>query len=501
MSAVAAHRGSAVLLGLLALLAATAAEAAGQEIEFSPRADRPEERRLDRFLEAADYTVISRDTVVGRGDTLRRPALVLEAALRLEGHARGDVWVVGGDLFLRPGARLGGDAVVLGGGWYASSRAEVDGEVVHRPNLLLRAERTAGGWRIRHVAEERRILELHGLSGFHAPIYRRVTGLTFGWGGRVRAVDAAWQPGLEAEARVHTHGPARLGATVRHLWHPDGDLRFGLEGERAVRSNEEWIRADLPNSLRYLVAGEDLRDYHRSERATALVDRPARQGWGGGLALSWEQATSLDARPLAVLFGDDGDVRPNPAVDEGKIWSLEATLGYRRRTSDGRLRAELRVEAADSATAGDFSFALGGGRIAWRGPGLAGGHRLELFGIARHELAGELPRQRWSSLGGDATLPTLGTLERRGPRMFYVRSTYLVPLEALRVPVAGVPRLFLRNAAGAAWAEGAALRVEDNVTAGARFFFLEAGLTVDPTRSGLDPSLLIQGVLPGDFWR
>lgn len=493
--------GPAAVAVLLALLASLPTAAAGQQVEFSPRADRPEERRLDRFLEAADFRLVTRDTVLGRADTVPGPVLVLEAALRLEGRIEGDVWVVGGDLFLRPGARVAGDVSVLGGGWYASSLADVEGDVLHRPNLLLRAEPRDGGWEVLHVAEERQALRLHGLSGLHFPLYRRVTGWTFGWGGRVQAVDAPWQPSLEAAIRLNTEGTGQLEGTARHFWHPTGDFRFGVEAERAVRSNEAWIASEIPNTIRYLLAGEDLRDYYRSERATFLVGWPARRGWGATVALNWEQAESLEARPLSVLFDDDDEVRPNPAVDEGKIWSLEAALGFRHRDADRRLQAELRVEAADSATAGDFSFLRGQGRISWRRPGLAGGHRLELLGIGRVDLAGDLPRQRWSSLGGDGTLPTLGTLERRGPRMFLLRTTYLVPVEPLRIPVAGVPRVFLRNAVGAAWSEGAAVRVEDNVGAGVRFLFLEAGVTVDPTRSDLDPELLLQGVLPARFWR
>lgn len=492
--------GPAAVAAVLALLAALPTSAAAQDVDFSPRADRPEERRLDRFLETSDFRMLTRDTVVARADTVAGSLLVLEAAVRLEGRVEGDVWVVGGDLFLRPGARVGGDVAVLGGGWYASSLAEVDGEVLHRPNLLLRAVRRDGRWEIRHVAEERDVLELHGLSGFHAPLYRRVSGWTFGWGGRVQAVDAPWQPSLEAEVRFNTEGTGQLEGTARQFWHPTGEFRFGLEAERAVRSNEAWIASDVPNSLRYLLSGEDLRDYYRSERATFLVGWPARQGWGGSVSVNWEQARSLEARPLAVLFDDDADVRPNPSVDEGKIWSLEAALGYRRRAADRRLQAELRVEAADSATAGDFSFLRGQGRISWRRPGLTAGHRLELLGIGRVDLAGDLPRQRWSSLGGDGTLPTIGELERRGARMFFLRTTYLVPVEPLRIPVAGVPRVFLRNAVGAAWNEGADARVEDNVSAGVRFLFLEAGIAVNPTRSDMDPSLLVQGVLPARFW-
>jgi hypothetical protein len=343
-------------------------------------------------------------------------------------------------------------------------------------------------------------VDLHGLSGFHAPEYRRVTAWTFGWGGRARATGVPWQPEVEGAVRVHTVGAKQLEGTLSHRWHPTGDLRFGVEAERVVRSNDEWIKRDIPNTLSFLLAGDDFRDYHRSERASLHVGWLSRQGLGGTLTLNWEEAESLRARELGVLFDDDADVRPNPAVDEGKTWSLEASVGYRRRRPEGRLRAELRVEAADSTVAGDFSFLRAETRFSWHRPGPAR-HRVELFGIGRFDLAGTLPRQRWSSLGGEGTLPTLEDLELRGPRMFYVGATYLVPVEPLRMAVLGVPRLFLRNAVGTAWSGEDDFEVEDNVVGGVRFLFLEAGLALDVTRSDLDPRAVLSASLPAGNWR
>lgn len=485
----------------LALVVSVTAEATAQEVAFSPRADRPAERRLAEFLAGADYRVWSRDTTVARGDTVDGPLLVLGATIRSAGRTEGDVWVVGGDLFLRPDARVAGDVAVFGGGYYGSDLATVEGRVQYHPNLLLRPVRRDDGWEILHVGEERDPVRLHGLSGFHLPVYRRVTGWTFGWGGRVQATDAPWQPSLDAAVRVNTEGTSQLEGTVRQFWHPTGAIRFGVEAERAIRSNETWMKRDLPNSVRFLLAGEDFRDYYRSERVTLRAERPARNGWGGRVSVSRREAESLRARALAVLFDDDSDVRPNPPIDDGTTWSAGAALGYRRRLADRRLQAEVRLEGADASVAGDFSYLMGEGRLSWKRPGLTGRHRLEVFGISRFDLAGTLPRQRWSSLGGDPTLPTLPDLGRRGARMFYLRTTYLVPLTPLRVSVLGAPRIFVRNAVGAAWNEGATLRVEDNVSAGVRFLFVEAGVAVDVTRSDPDAELVVQGVLPAGFPR
>lgn len=495
--------GIAVFLAMLSALAAAAlpVRALGQEVVFRPRPDRPEERRLERFLERRDYRLWTRDTVLAAGDTVRGSVLVLEATVRSAAVVRGDVYVVGGDLFLRPDGRIEGDAVVLAGGYYASGLSTVTGETLYRPNLLLRVVPREGGYEIFHVAGEPERLTLDGLGGFHLPAYRRVDGWTLGWGAELRATEVAWQPTLAVDVRFHTEGPDKLEGTVRNDWHPTGALRVGIEAGRRTRTNDEWIRGDVANTLSYFSGLGDFRNYFRSKRATFDIDWNYREGFGASLALHAEEAETLSARPLAVLFEDDRDVRPNPAIDEGTIWSLEPSVSYRRRTVDSRLVARAGAEAADADAAGDFSFVLGEALVGWRRPGFAPGHRIELFGIGRVDVSGTAPRQRWSAIGGTGTFPTLDVLQLRGPRLGFLSATYVVPLESLRMAVLGAPRVFVRNALGSAWSEEDPAELEDNVVAGVRFVFVEAGVAVDVTRSEFDPSFVLGGSFPSRFWR
>lgn len=496
-----ARSAAAAGLALAAVLAAALPARGGlraQEVRFSPRPDVPEERRLAQLLEAGGYTLWTRDTVLARGDSVRGPLLVLQASVRLDAPVTGDVHVVDGDLFLRPGARLEGDAVVLGGGYYASSRAEVAGEVVYRPNLLLDVLPRDGGWEIYHVREERSAVELDGLAGFHVPTYRRVDGWTLGWGGSVRAVDLPAEPGLHGAVRLHTAGSRKWEGTVGASVHPTGSVRVSLEAERRTLTRDGWIRGDVLNTLSYLAGSGDYRNYYRGERATLRVGSTSDQGLAPAVWLAREEASSLQARALGVLFDDDRDVRPNPVVDDGGTWSVGAELGYRRRTGDRRLVARVSAELADSTVGGDFSFLTGEARVGYRGPAPAD-HRVELFGITRWDLSGRPPRQRWSALGGTGTLPVLETLSRRGPRLFYLGATYVVPVPALRVPVLGGPRLFLRNSVGSAWNAGEPVDLEDNVTLGVRYLFLELGVAVDVTEGDLPAELLLGAHFPTRF--
>lgn len=487
----------AVAVALLAALAASPSVA--QEVAFTPRPDRPAERRLAAFLERGDFRVLSRDTVLAAGDTLAGDVLVLGATLRASGRLDGDVYAVAGDVFLRPGAAVAGDVVVLSGGYYDSERAAVEGTVTYRPNLLLRIVPRNGGWEIFHPREELPAVELHGLSGLHAPAYRRVDGWTFGWGGTVRATGLPGQPSLDGSVRFHTAGPRQLEGTLRASFHPTGGLRLAAMAERGTRTRDGWILGDLVNTASYLVGLGDHRNYYRAERAAVELAATAREGWAPALAVGVEEARSLAARPLGVLFEDDADVRPNPPVDPGRITSLRAELAYRDRRPGGRFVGLLELEAADSTVAGDFSFLLAGARLTWRGR-IVSDHRLEVRGLARRDLAGTLPRQRWSALGGTGSLPALETLSLRGPRMVFVSTTWLAPVEPLRVAVLGVPKFFLRNAVGTAWAEGDPFTLEDNVMAGVRFLFLEAGLAVDVTAADPDPEFVLGAGFPGGFW-
>ena len=492
-------RGLAWRLCLTALAAVLvgATAAAGQEVRFTPRPDVPEERQLARFLQRADFSILASDTVLAPGDTVAGDLLVLEATVRSSAVVLGDVYVIGGDLFLRPGSYVEGAVVALGGGFYRSERADVAGEVTYRPNLFLRVVPMEGGWEILHPRQERRPLELDGLYGFHLPTYQRVDGVTLGWGASVRAVGLPAQPELSVDARFHTQGRGQGEGTVALGLNPTGGIGVSMTAERSTRSMDRWIRGDAANSLSYLFGLDDFRNYYQSERVRLEVASTAVRGWTPAVWVEGEEASGLEARELWTLFGDDA--RPNPAVDSGRSWALGAELSFRRRTGESRLIARIGAEASDSTAAGDFSYLLGEANVGYQGPGV-GSHRVEVYGIARADLAGELPRQRWSALGGTGTLPVLETLALRGPRLLFASVTYLIPIEALRAPVLGPPRLFVRNALGTAWREGESFRLEDNLSVGVRYLFLELSLAADVTRSELDGDLVLGASFPGRFW-
>jgi len=483
----------ALLAGFVSLLPAAGL---GQEIRFDPRPDWPAERRFADFLAAGGYVVIQADTVLGADDVVDANLLVLEADVRIEGRVTGTLASVGGDVFLRPGAVVGGDVLILGGGYYSSRLAEVQGAVTYRPNDIYVIQRLDSGMRIHPIREVPETFTLHGLSGILFPTYQRVDGWTFGFGATVRHVSGPWQPSLEARLGFSA-GRDRVLGSIRQSWYPTASLTFGLEGERVTRTNDDWVRRDVANTLSYLFTGEDFRNYYESERATFFIRGTEAARWSPIVELSWEQARSLAAEDHFVLFAAD-ESAPNPAIDPGDIGSLKVGAAWQRRTPSNSLQAEATIEAADSSTAGDFTFVLGVLQARWKGRGFIS-HLFEASIYAQGDLSGTPPRQRWTAIGGRATIPTVPILSLGGSRLVYGQATYLVPLETLRVGMLGAPMWFVRVAAGTGWEEGEAAVFERNLTTGLRLSIFELAVAFDPDESASD--VAVYGILrfPGDL--
>lgn len=482
-------------LAALALGLVLPTSLAAQEVRFDPRPDRPEERRLETFLEG-DFVLIDTDTILGPEARIEGNLLVLEADVRISGTITGDVAAVGADLFLRPGASIGGDVLSLGGGLYASSRAEVGGDVAWRPNDVYLLRRDAETIRILPVRDVPETFTLHGLSGILFPGYQRADEWTLGFGATARHVAWDWQPSLEARVRLKTER-GDLEGTLRNAWVPTSALQFGVEAERVTRTNEGWVRGELANSLSFFFAGDDFRNYYEADRVALFLRGTETARLSPIVELEWEKARSLEASDQFVLFAS-GDAVPNPAIDAGEIVSARVGLELHRRTAETRLRTMAIIEAADSSAAGDFSYVLGEVSASWTGPALIG-HGVEGFFMLRGDLSGELPRQRWTAFGGLATLPRLPVLSERGARFAYGHVTYLIPVNRLRVGLLGPPRLFLRAASGAAWNPGEEAGFETNLSAGVRLFVFELAVAVDPGASDLDPAVYGTLRFPGDL--
>src|SRR6478735_11425367 len=105
------HRLIALVAAFLVLVISSHAQPASEAHPGDPHA---------RVIEGVVNT-----TVFGMGQSIRITGTVKEGAIAfggdviVEGTVEGDVASIGGSVIQRPGSRIGGDVIVLGGGYYS----------------------------------------------------------------------------------------------------------------------------------------------------------------------------------------------------------------------------------------------------------------------------------------------------------------------------------------------------------------------------------------------
>lgn len=486
---------------LLLVLALGAGPVGAQSLEVRGGAGGAGAAMLRRIVERDSFRIIDRDTVLPASTRIEADLVVVEADVRLEGVVEGSVAVLGGELFLRPGSRVGGGVVVAGGEVYPSGLATV-GEIHRLPlNVGVEVGEGNGGYTVDLVPPPPPSpLAPDGIAGVGFPTYDRVNGVTVRVGGRLRLgsdPDGAHLRGtaLYHSARGEVGGIGAFEVPLgRGLW-------AVAEAARTPVTNEQWIRGDLPNSLAALFARSDARNYHQSDELSfSLLRRPSQptiQGEtfvGPRLTLRASRDRSLSSSGPWSLFGDEW--RPNPPIAEGTLVSLTGGAAGAWRGATSRFDGDVAVEWAPSGW-GDFAFTqlVAAGR--WEMMGLWG-HSIQVYGRTLLPLGESgAPPQRWSFVGGTNTLPTLEFGALRGDHLVFVKSIYSAPVSRVQLPVLGVPSLQVVHAAGSAWRTGEpSPRWEQNLGAGFAFSLLEAVVYVDPAERPLEPRLNLGLSLP-----
>ena len=472
---------------ILASIAVCVTPVTGQDVQLAaePRSD--SQKALQVFLEQGEYALWTRDTVLAKGDTVSRDVLLLEATARIAGRVDGDIYVVDGDLFLRTEGSVGGDVVVLGGGFYDSELAEIEGALTYRPNEPVRVRPTGGDFEVVWEIEER-----SSFIGFFPgmPTYQRVDGLTVGVGGLGRLASLPGRPELEMGGAYKTAGGGFGDLGGRLSWYMSDQVRIGFFGERGTRSNESWSRPTWYNSLAHLVAGIDNRDYYSAEHIGAEIELsslgPASwedsPNWSWTFGVGWEDAESLPARDVKVLFGEESQEvsNHNPTVDDGTFFLIQSGFEWSKISPGSKVGFGFGLEAGlgtQSPTELLSSFVMAEGRYSTRRT-TSWGHLVNVFAIMRIDVAGTLPRQRYSTIGGIGTVPTIPLRGLRNPQLFFGEVTYAIPLIGM-VDLGGLDA-FLRASGGTVWGNGPEFQLEKALSAGvaARIwdFQLEFGL-------------------------
>ncbi len=423
----------------------------------------PAGRRLRATLAAPHLLVVAPDSglVLGRAVAVDRPLVVVGSA-RVAATVRGDVLVLG-DLYLRPGALVAGDAVAVGGRVMRSSLDSVAGRELAYDAVAFTPRPEPDGTlalavRVLDGTAPTRVV-WPGLGGVRIPSYTRIDGLAFAAGpeirldtGRVRV-----EPLLTYRSHLGVVDPSLLvtaEATRR--------TRVALAVARGTFSNDAWIRNDPINSAITLAAGLDARNYWRADRGELTLgrryetERHVVEPFVGALVeRAWSAARDSGAAsaPFTLVNRDDpeGVRRANPAVTGGRIAS--ALAGARWRAESERSRGDVSVRVEQALEVGRGSrFTQGTVDADVTLPGFRD-HRIALFAHAVGTVGGAVPTQRYAYLGGSGTIPSLFLLEQGGDQLVWVETRYTVPVPVVRLPVVGPPNVTLRHIVGGAGAD------------------------------------------------
>jgi len=502
------------------------APASGQEVWLAEEPRSEAQAALAAFLDAGEFTVWARDTVVARGDTVPGAVLLLEGTARIAGRIEGDLYVVDGDLFLRSGASIAGDVLVLGGGFYDSDVAEIRGAVTYRPNEPLRVRPARGGFEIISEVEPEPAFELDGTYGFHLPTYDRVNGLAFPVGALARLSAAPGRPELAGGV---TWIPAREDVDYRlhNSWRLGERVRLGLYATSAIVSNDNWIRPVWYNSLAHFVAADDVRNHYDATEFGLELEwvSPEPPVWedtprwrvvvSGGL----EETESVRLRDVTILFGEEEPpaipllpwFHHDLSIDHGSMWigrlgfewavsgrqgATAIGLGVEAGLEHDIDRVEIATPAAERSVvgrgrSGPNDFLLVEGRLSARRV-TPWGHAVEAFGIGRVDVAGRLPKRRYSTMGGIGTLPTMQLRGLRGTRLLYAETSYAIPL--LGDAALGGLDVFARGSAGGVGSPREDFDLHGSIQGGLALrmwdFKLEFGVAAGSTLEPDDPGLI-----------
>lgn len=447
----------------LALLALALPVAVGaQEVVVRHAGPAPAAEVIEHVL-AVPHTVRagSDRLVLSRDSTIATSLLVLGRPTFLAGRVNGDVVVVGADLFLRPGADVRGRAVAVGGTVATTTLGTVTGGTLSLRDETYDITREGSGFSLRHrdlrVEDMTPVVSLAGFQGLLMPTYDRVDGLSLPVGVSIATPGGliTLQPTATYRSRLGTVDP---GATL--LVTPSSRLRLEMSGGRETRTNDAWIYSDLVNSLATLFAGTDTRNYFRSvggvARLIATVDRSSflLEPYVGARV---ERVSPISAtgNVWSLLEREDSlrMRRPNPLVERGDIRSALAGVDWELYSNDITGRGYLRAEQSFASVEGTSNF------LQFT---LHGSVQFPTFGtqslhVAVHGVAGagdRTPTARFAYLGGSGSLATLDLLEQGGSTLLYVENRYLIPIDAIQLPVIGAPVLTIRDAFGGAGVGG-----------------------------------------------
>lgn len=275
-----------------------------------------------------------RATTIDSGRVVDGDVGVLDAPLTVAGTVRGSIVLINGNLRLRPGARVDGDVLVVGGAIVGLDSGLVTGEVrayqhrieYHRDGGRVAIEEperqgtfSLGAWRRRAASD-------NGIRIRAFNPYNRVEGLPI-YGGPVitrrssRGSVKAELFGILRSAQSFRWDSENLGhrATLElrgnGVWQPV----IGGRIQDVMESVEPWQLTDTESGLATFFLHRDYRDWYARLGGSVYAGIAGPRGTSLIGSYTDERQASRRLRDPWTLFRNNATWRANPTIDDGRF--------------------------------------------------------------------------------------------------------------------------------------------------------------------------------------
>lgn len=438
---------------------------------------------LDSVVRAAlegRATIITRDTVIARGDTVHGDVLILRSRYIVDGTLLGNLTGIEANLYVRPNATITGQVTNIAGGYYPSELARVHA-VEDRPLAPYRVVRDGTSYVIEGTVKRPK-LSLMG--GFQRPEYNRVDGLRVEAGPSILLPPfGGVEPSISGSIGYATERKEVLGRAALSLRRARSTLTLGWEDD-LTKTHDAWVRSALSNSVSTIWNGKDYRNYYEADRTYLEFRRILEKG--DRRSQYWLRAQNELAHPLAAgdpfIVWDPDSIRSNPLIPTSRITSafLGAETNWTGLTSVWNFSGQVEAAAKVLGAADAYNAYMLYGLYAIKA---IANHTLEIEANFRGPLPGteSLPQQRWNFVGGSGTLYTFDVAQFRGDRLAFIETEYTIPFaQQLTLPLLGAPRLKLMHNAGMAWTHSDRRAFEQNVGIRLQFALAYVRYIFDP---------------------
>ena len=376
------------------------------------------------------------NTVIQKGDTVNTNLVVKGGDLTIYGRINGDVLVVGGDLYIRDGAYIGGNIKVINGEVNKDDDAVVVGYIDKGSSKKEKAYREEEKTFRRSSTKLNAnwVNETTNLDNFIFR-YNRVEGLFLGAGSEKRYY---W----DDQRSYSLYGSVGYGFKS-HQWRgnlglsrqfafDDGQLfEIEVEGHNLTDTKDDWLIGVHENTAAAILIHEDYRDYFRRDGFGANVGYAMQRDYLTGQVKAGylsDEYRSMENQTEWSIFGGNKRFRPNPAIVDGRMRSIVSSAGLSTVTTtiygpEGWSMLAT-AEVADKNFGGDFTFNRYVADIRRYQP-LGRYHNLNVrFRVGTSE--GDLPFQKTYEIGGLGTLQGYPFKNEMGNRMLLMNAELII---------------------------------------------------------------------------